>query len=80
MLWRPYRGRRRLVVPLAVAVGWEFMVDDRVVIVRDVHEHTIVVQHTDGKTEEIEVVKEDTEENTEDFEGSEYEEEPDEDE
>ena len=39
----------------------------------EVHDHTIVVEHADGKIMEIEVVKEDTTENTEEREGSNYE-------
>lgn len=64
-----------LVVPLAVAVGWELFIDDKVVVVKEVHEHKVIVEHSDGRAEEIEVAKEDTEENAKDLEGSEYEEE-----
>ena len=60
-------------VPLAVAVGWELMLTDRVVVVKEVHEHTIVVENADGTRETIEVAKEDTDDNAIDLEGSEYE-------
>ena len=71
--WRVFGPRRLLVVPLAVAVGWELFVDDRVVVVKEVHEHKVIVEHSDGKTEEIEVHKEDTADNTQEHEGSKYE-------
>jgi len=71
--WRARHGRRFLVVPLGLAVGWELWVDNRLVVVREVHEHTIVVTLQDGSTETIEVQREDTDENAEDLQGSEYE-------
>lgn len=71
--WGLVRGRRLLVVPVGLAVGWELLVDDKVVLVKEVHEHKIVVEHSDGSTQEIDVAREDTEENSEDLEGSEYE-------
>jgi hypothetical protein len=73
VLWRDIGGRRLLVVPLGIAVGWELMKDDKVVVVKEVHKHTIVVAHADGKTEEIEIAKEDTKENSKNLEGSKYE-------
>ena len=57
-------GRRLLIVPLAIAVGWKFLKDDKVVVVKEVHKHTIVVEHTNGKTEEIQIVKGVTKENS----------------
>ncbi len=78
VLWRTVGGRRLLVVPLAVAVGWELMVDDRVVIVHEVRPDVIVVKDASGKTEEIAVVKEDDAENAKELEGSETDEEEDE--
>ena len=62
--WRIVGGRRRLIVPLAVAVGWELVVDDRVTVVREVHTHHIVVEHADGSLQRIDSVKEDTAQNT----------------
>ncbi len=72
-LWRTIGGRRLLVVPLAIAVGWEILKDEKVVIVKEVHTHKIIVEDTNGKTETIEIVKEDTKENLQDLEGSKYE-------
>lgn len=71
--WHVIGARRLLVVPLAVAVGWELFVDNKVVVVKEVHRHKVVVEHVDGKTETIEVVKQDTPENTKSHEGSKYE-------
>lgn len=71
--WRVVRGRRRLVVPLGLAVGWELMFDDRVVVVREVTETRIVVEHAQGSTETLAIVREDTDENLAELEGSEYE-------
>jgi hypothetical protein len=71
--WRMFGPRRLLIVPLAVAVGWELMIDDRVVVVHEVHEHHVVVKHADGKIEKIETHREDDAENTKELEGSEYE-------
>ena len=71
VVWRTNRGVRRLVVPVAVAPGWELVVDDRVVVVKQVHPDAIVVAHADGTTEKIPVRKQDTEENKQDLEGSE---------
>jgi len=71
--WRVVHGRRRLIVPTAVAVGWELAYDDRVVVVVEVHDDHVVVEDDEGKTEKIDVAKEDTKENSEKLEGSEYE-------
>jgi hypothetical protein len=71
--WRVIAGRRALVVPLAVAVGWELLVDDRVVRVTEVHHHHVVVVHSDGRTEELPIAREDTDDNGVELEGSEYE-------
>jgi len=73
VLWRAFGPRRLLVVPLAVAVGWELLVEDRVVVVHEVHVDHVIVKDSAGKTEKLEVVKEDTAENTKELEGSEYE-------
>jgi hypothetical protein len=67
VLWRAVRGRRLLVVPFAVVAGWELFVDNKVVVVKEVHEHRIIVEHADGSQQSIEVVKEDTEGNTQDL-------------
>ena len=71
--WRVVAGRRLLVVPLAVAVGWELALDDRIVVVKEVHGETLVVVHADGKRETVEIVREDTDENARELEGSTYE-------
>jgi hypothetical protein len=71
--WRMFGPRRLLVVPVGVAVGWELLVDDRVVVVHEVHEHHVVVKHADGTTAKLDVHKEDTDENRQELEGSEYE-------
>jgi hypothetical protein len=60
-------------VPLAVAVGWELLVDDRVVVVHEVHVDHVIVRHGDGTTARIETVREDDAENAKELEGSEYE-------
>ena len=72
--WRVLGPRRLLVVPVAVAVGWELAIGPRIVIVEEVHPDHIIVKDTSGETDKIEVVKEDTMENTKDLEGSEVEE------
>ncbi|MCG6871365.1 MAG: hypothetical protein LJE84_03660 [Gammaproteobacteria bacterium] len=69
--WRVIRGRRLLVVPLAVASGWELEIDDQVLLVDDVYDDYIVVHGPDGGSRKIPVVKEDTKQNLEEFEGSE---------
>jgi hypothetical protein len=72
-------GRRVWVVPVGLAVGWELAHDGRVVVVRETRiverdgdkVEIVVVADPDGKTEEIEIVREDTEENSVELEGSE---------
>lgn len=71
VIWRTVGARRALVVPLAIAVGWELAVDKRVVVVHEVRPEVIVV--IDPKTnarEEIAIVREDTAENTKELEGT----------
>lgn len=70
--WRVIGPRRLLVVPMALAVDWELFVDKKVVVVKEVHEHKVVVEHVDGKTQTIEIVKQDTDENAKNHEGSKY--------
>jgi bifunctional DNA-binding transcriptional regulator/antitoxin component of YhaV-PrlF toxin-antitoxin module len=77
--WRVLGPRRLLVVPVAVAAGWELDIGRRIVFVQEVHPDYVIVKHTSGATEKIEVVKEDTAENTKDLEGSEVEEDGEED-
>jgi hypothetical protein len=69
-------ARRLLVVPLALAVGWELAVDDRVVVVHEVKNPSpdvtvVVVRDGSGKTEEIEVVREDNADNAVELDGTE---------
>ncbi|MBL8956207.1 MAG: hypothetical protein JNK82_35875 [Myxococcaceae bacterium] len=71
VIWRAVGPRRALVVPLALAVGWELAVDNRVVVVHEVRPDVIVV--VDPKTnakEEIAAVKEDTPDNGKELEGT----------
>lgn len=71
--WHVISGRRLLVVPVALAVGWELLVDNKPVVVKEVHNHKVVIEHIDGRTETVEVVKQDTPENTKNHEGTKYE-------
>ena len=72
------RGRPVWVVPVGVAVGWELLRDDKVVVVKQVKvvevesepREIVVVVHSDGAEEEIEVIREDDENNTVEIEGS----------
>ena len=75
---RVVRGRRLWVVPVGLAIGWELVHDDRVVIVREIKVverdgagvEVAVVQDDAGKTEEVEVLREDTPDNRKELEGS----------
>ncbi|MCP4870510.1 MAG: twin-arginine translocation signal domain-containing protein [Proteobacteria bacterium] len=68
---RTVRGRNLWVVPPAVAVGWELMLDDKVVVVKerrtetieDVEVTVLVVVDDAGKEQELEVHLEDDETN-----------------
>jgi bifunctional DNA-binding transcriptional regulator/antitoxin component of YhaV-PrlF toxin-antitoxin module len=68
--WRVVSGRRRLIVPVAVAVGWELQSGPDVLLVKEVHEHHVIVEKEDGTTEKVDIIKEDTPENLENIEGS----------
>jgi hypothetical protein len=69
---RVIKGRSLLVVPVAVAVGWELMVDDRVVVVHQIKTverdaaqvEVVVIKNADGSTEELEIAREDNDENS----------------
>jgi len=71
-------GRPFWVVPVGLAIGWELNLRNRVVVVREtrvvekdgVKSEVAVVQGPDGKSEQIEITREDTPENREDLEGS----------
>ncbi len=77
--FRVVAGRRIWVAPVALAIGWELALDDnRVVVVKEtkfversgMRVEVVVVQGADGKTEELEIVRENTAENTKDLQGS----------
>ncbi|MBX7098561.1 MAG: hypothetical protein K1X89_12690 [Myxococcaceae bacterium] len=71
VLWRTVAGRRLLVVPVAVAVGWELAVDQRVVVVREVRAETVVVADLKtSATEELPAVREDDAENAKELPGT----------
>jgi hypothetical protein len=71
-------GRPFWVVPVGLAVGWELSLRNRVVVVRDtrivekggVRTEVAVVQGPDGKSEQVEITREDTAENRKNLEGS----------
>jgi hypothetical protein len=75
---RIVNGRPVWVVPVALAVGWELLHRDRVVIVKETKVvekdgrkvEIAVVQDSAGKTEAIEIVREDTADNTVALKGS----------
>jgi hypothetical protein len=79
VIFRTVAGRRVLVAPVALAVGWELALDDnRVVVVKETkfverngaRVEVAVVATADGKTEEIEFIREDTPDNAKNLEGS----------
>jgi hypothetical protein len=71
-------GRPFWVVPVALAVGWELALADRVVVVKETRiiekegnrTEVALVQDSDGKTEQIEITREDSADNAADLEGS----------
>ena len=73
-------GRRVLVVPVAVAAGWELLIDKKIVVVKEVKtieaetgkKTVILVQgNQEGDTVmELDAVLEDTKENSVELEGS----------
>jgi len=69
--WRVITGRRVLVVPVAVAVGWELEKDGHVVVVHEVRSPSvIVIRYPDGRSEEVECAREDTPENGAELQGT----------
>ncbi|MEQ1898854.1 MAG: hypothetical protein ABL971_15885 [Vicinamibacterales bacterium] len=77
--FRVVAGRRIWIAPVALVIGWELALDDnRVVVVKEtkiversgVKVEVVVVQGADGKTEELEIVRENTAENSKDLQGS----------
>jgi hypothetical protein len=72
--WAMRGGRRLLLVPVGLAVGWELMVENRVALVQSVSGGQVVVRYTDGgATETVAVAMENTPDNSEVLPGSEYE-------
>jgi len=92
-VWRRIRVRRRIrrvaftrivfgrplwVVPVGLAVGWELMHENRVVVVKETRivekegrkTEVAIVQDGKGKTEQIEITREDTLENGKELDGS----------
>ncbi len=75
---RMIAGRPFWVVPLGLAIGWELVHDNHVVVVKEIKVveregakvEVSVVQHSDGKTEEIEITREDNDDNKKELEGS----------
>lgn len=77
--FRMFAGRRVWVAPVALAVGWELALEtNRVVVVKETRfversgarVEVVVVQGADGKTEELEIVREDNADNGKHLEGS----------
>lgn len=77
--FRTVAGRRVWVAPVALAAGWELVLDrDRVVVVEEtkfverngVKVEVAVVKDADGKKEEIEIARDDTTENRQDLQGT----------
>jgi anti-sigma-K factor RskA len=82
-IWRATRGWRLLTVPVAMAVGWELALDDRVVVVHEVRTvekigdagkpvnvEVVVVDGASGKREEIVIERADNAENGKDLDGT----------
>ncbi len=71
-------GRPFWVVPVGLAIGWELMHRDRVVVVRQIRVverdgrrvEVAVVADAAGNTEEVEILREDTPENVQELEGT----------
>lgn len=72
--WSMRAGRRALIVPVGLAIGWELMVENRLALVQSVNGGQVVVQYVDGgSVETVPVVMENTADNSEVLPGSEYE-------
>jgi len=71
--WRVVAGRRLIVVPVACAVGWELMVDNRVGVVQSMQPGAVVVSYDGGPPETVPVMMENTPENSQELPGTEYE-------
>lgn len=72
--WAMRAGRRALIVPVGLAVGWELMVENRLALVQSMSGGQVVVRYVDGgSVETVPVMMENTPENSAAMEGSEYE-------
>ena len=75
---RMWRGHPLWVVPVGLAVGWELVHENRVVVVKETKfievdgakTEVAIVEGSDGKTEQVMVAREDTPENSKNLEGS----------
>lgn len=71
-------GRPFWVVPVGLAVGWELVHDQRVVEVKEIRimerdgarVEVAVVQDSDGRTEQVDILREDTADNRQALQGS----------
>lgn len=75
---RTVLGRPFWVVPVGLAIGWELVHRDRIVVVRQIRVveregrqvEVAVVADAAGKIEEVEIIREDTPENVQELEGT----------
>ncbi len=75
---RVVQGRPVWVVPIGIAVGWELAYENRIVVVTDItiaerdgmQVQVASVQDSLGKTEHVEILHEDTDDNRKDLEGT----------
>ena len=75
---RAVNGRPVWVVPVGLAVGWELALANRIVVVKEIkvverdgaRVQVAVVQDSSGKSEDVEILREDTDENRKELEGS----------
>ncbi|WP_179116175.1 hypothetical protein [Solemya velum gill symbiont] len=67
VIWRRVHHRRHLVVPLALAIGWELFFDGRPHTVVVVNPDSVVVRDLSNNEKEIPVVFEDTADNISDI-------------
>jgi hypothetical protein len=66
------------VVPVGLAAGWELAYENRIVVVKEIKVvekdgakvQVAVVQDSSGKLEDVEILREDTDENRKNLEGS----------
>jgi hypothetical protein len=66
------------VVPIGIAVGWELAYENRIVVVKEIKVvekdgmkvQVAAVQDSSGKTEDVEILREDNDDNRKDLEGT----------